>query len=100
MMIIMRYRSLRIRESPTGPYAEDPILTPEQATAMVEIAKSKAECTRQDGRVDLMREMEQNQQLMVTQFMKTLGGTIAQVNQAKDAQLKRALKTMTSPRSV
>ncbi len=60
---------------------------------MVEIAKSKAESARQDDRVDLMREMQQNQQAMVTQFMQTLGGSIGQVNQAKDAELKRALES-------
>ncbi len=71
----------------------NPNLTPEQAAAMAEIAKSKTESARQDDRVDLMREMQQNQQAMVTQFMQTLGGTIAQANQAKDAELKRALES-------
>jgi hypothetical protein len=71
----------------------NPNITPEQAAAMVEIAKSKAESARQDDRVDLMREMQQNQQAMVAQFMQTLGGSIGQVNQAKDAELKRALES-------
>jgi hypothetical protein len=71
----------------------NPNLAPEQAAAMAEIAKSKAEGARQDDRVDLMREMQQNHQAMVTQFMLTLGGTIAQANQAKDAELKRALES-------
>jgi hypothetical protein len=71
----------------------NPNISPEQAAAMVEIAKSKAESARQDDRVDLMREMQQNQQAMVAQFMQTLGGSIGQVNQAKDAELKRALES-------
>ena len=71
----------------------NPNLTPEQAAAMADIAKSKAEVARQDDRVDLMREMQQNQQAMVTQFMQTVGGAISQVNQAKDAELKRALES-------
>ena len=71
----------------------NPNLTPEQAAAMAEIAKSKGEGARQDDRVDLMREMQQNQQSMVTHFMQTLGGTIGQVNQAKEAELKRALES-------
>jgi hypothetical protein len=71
----------------------NPNLTPEQAAAMAEIAKSKAEGARQDDRVDLMREMQQNQQAIVAQFMQTMGGAIGQVNQAKDAELKRTLES-------
>ena len=71
----------------------NPNLTPEQAAAMAEIAKSKAEGARQDDRVGLMREMQQNQQAIVNQFMQTLGGQVGQTNQAKDAELKRALES-------
>lgn len=71
----------------------NPNITSEQAAAMVEIAKSRAESARQDDRVDLMREMQQQQQAMVTGFMQSMSGSIGQVNQAKEDELKRALES-------
>ncbi len=71
----------------------NPNLSVEQAAAMVELAKSKAEISRQDDRVDLMREMQQNQQMLVNQVIQTMGGMQGQIGQAKDAELKRALES-------
>jgi hypothetical protein len=69
----------------------NPHLTPEQAAAMAEIAKAKAEVSQKDDRAELMREMQQQQQVMMGQFMQTMSGVIGVVNQAKDAELKRTI---------
>jgi hypothetical protein len=71
----------------------NPNLTPEQAASMAEIAKSKIESSRQDDRVELLKEMQQSQEVVVAQFMKTLEGVMGQVTQAKDAEIKRTLQS-------
>ena len=71
----------------------NPNLTPHQAAAMAEMAKAKAEVAQKDDRVDLMREMQQQQQAMFGQFMQSMGGALTQVSQSKDAELKRTLES-------
>jgi hypothetical protein len=69
----------------------NPHLTPEQAAAMAEIAKAKTEVSQKDDRAELMREMQQQQQVIMGQFMQTMSGVMGVVNQAKDAELKRTI---------
>jgi hypothetical protein len=71
----------------------NPDLSPHQAAAMAEMAKAKAEVAQKDDRVDIMREMQQQQQAMFGQFMQSMGGALAQASQSKDAELKRALES-------
>ena len=71
----------------------NPHLTSEQAAAMAEIAKSKAELSKQDDRVDLMREMQKQQQDLVGKFLGSMGDAMSTMGAAKDAELKRTIQS-------
>ncbi len=71
----------------------NPNIRPEQAAAMVEIAKAQKEIAQKDDRVDLMREMQKQQQDLMAQFMGTMSGTMGKVAEAKEAELKRTIQS-------
>ena len=71
----------------------NPNLSPEQAAAMAEIAKSKAEVARADDRVDLVREMQKGQQEFVANVLGSVTQALGSMSAAKDAELKRTIQS-------